>query len=62
MKYHGGVGNFVFIAGIVDTGDKLFTDVVDTGDKALFQVFIYSMTPAINLSPATRTPAIINPQ
>ncbi len=52
----------MFIAGIVDTGDKLFTDVVDTGDKALFQVFIYSMTPAINLSPATRTPAIINPQ
>jgi hypothetical protein len=50
----------VFITGIVHTGDKLFTGVVDTGEKALFQVFIYSMTPAINLLPATMTPATIN--
>ncbi len=33
---------------------------IDTGDKALFQIFIHSMTLAINLSLVTTTPAVIN--
>ncbi len=36
------------IAGVVDTGDKF---IVDTGD----QLSVVTKTPAINLSPVTRT-------
>jgi hypothetical protein len=33
-KFFGGdIRNFMFIAGVVDTSDKLFTGVNDTGDK-----------------------------
>jgi hypothetical protein len=39
---------FSVIAGIVDTGDKF---IVDTGD----QLSAVTTTPAINLSPVTRT-------
>jgi hypothetical protein len=39
---------FSVIAGVVDTGDKFF---VDTGD----QLSAVTMTPAINLTPVTRT-------
>jgi hypothetical protein len=39
---------FSVIVGVVDTGDKFF---VDTGD----QLSAVSTTPAINLSPMTRT-------
>ncbi len=47
----------MFIVGVNDAGDKLFTSVnntgvilsgvSDTGDQASFQIFIDSMTPAI---------------
>jgi hypothetical protein len=47
----------VFIAGVVDSGDKLFTCVNNTGDKLSpvsltpvikHRIFIDSMMPAIN--------------
>jgi hypothetical protein len=50
----------VFIAGINDTGDELFTGVNDTGDYALTQVVIDSMTPAINISPVSTTLLMVN--
>ncbi len=33
LKIRGDIGNSVFIAGIKDTSDKLFTVVNDTGEK-----------------------------
>jgi hypothetical protein len=33
MKIHRDIHNFVFIAGVVETGDKLITSVKHTGDK-----------------------------
>jgi hypothetical protein len=50
----------VFIAGIKDAGDRLFTGVNDTGDYTLSRVLIDSMTPVINLSPLTTTLAMVN--
>ncbi len=48
-KFIAGVCNgFSVIAGVVDTGDKF---IVDTGD----QLSAVTTTPAINLSPVTRT-------
>jgi hypothetical protein len=41
----------VFIAG-----------VIDTGDKAILWIFIDSMIPAINFSPVSTTPGLINHQ
>jgi hypothetical protein len=61
-KICGDIRNFVFIAGINDTGDKLFTGVNDTGDYTLSRVHINSMTPVINLSPVTTTLAMVNRQ
>jgi hypothetical protein len=46
-KILGDIRNFVFIAGIKDTGVKLFTRVNDTGDK-LLQV---SLKPVITPCP-----------
>jgi hypothetical protein len=43
-KIRGDIHNFVFMAGVNDTIDNLFTSVVATGDK-LSQV---SLLPAIN--------------
>jgi hypothetical protein len=43
-KICGDIHNFVFIAGINDTGDKLFTSVNSTNDYALCRVLIDSMT------------------
>ncbi len=54
-KVCGDIRNFVFVAGINDTGDKLLTGVSDTGDNTLSRVHINSMTPVINLSPVTTT-------
>jgi hypothetical protein len=45
----------VCIAGIIDTGDKIFTGVTHTGDQAFSRIFINSMTLAIDLSPVTTT-------
>jgi hypothetical protein len=42
-KIRGDICNFVFIAGVNDAGDKLFTGVNATGDKL-------SLSPAINYS------------
>ncbi len=36
-KIRGDISSFVFIVGINDTGDKVFTGVNDTGDKFLCQ-------------------------
>jgi hypothetical protein len=33
MKFRGNIRNYVFIASVSDTGDKLFTVVSDIGDK-----------------------------
>ncbi len=48
-------------AGVVDTGNKLFTGVVGNGDYDWdwSRIFIHSMTLALNLSPATTTSAMI---
>jgi hypothetical protein len=32
-EIRGDIRNFLFIAGVVDTGDELFTGVNDAGDK-----------------------------
>jgi hypothetical protein len=47
QKIHENIHNFVFIAG-----------VLETGDKALSRIDF--MTPVINLSPVSTTPVIIN--
>ncbi len=44
-KIRGDIRNFVFIAGVNDTGDKLFTGVNDTSD--IFSPV--SLTPVINI-------------
>ncbi len=68
-KIRGDIMNFVFIFGVVDTGDKPFAGVNDTDDK-LWPVsltpeikpchgfFIDSMTPAINFFAVTTTSAM----
>ncbi len=38
---------------------RFFRESVGTGDYALYRIFIDSMTPAINLSPVTTTPAML---
>ncbi len=43
-KIRGDIGNSVFIAGIKDTSDKLFTVVNDTGEK----LSLVSLLSAIN--------------
>jgi hypothetical protein len=43
IKIRGDIRNFVFIASVVDTSDKLFTVVNDTGDEVLVLLL-----PAIN--------------
>jgi hypothetical protein len=49
----------MFITGVNDTGEKLFSGVVDTGDKFIVdtgdQLSAVTTTPAINLSPVSRT-------
>ncbi len=50
----------MFVDGINNTGDKLFTGINDTGDYTLTQVLIDSMTLVINLSPVTTTLAMVN--
>ncbi len=46
-KIRGDTRNFVFIAGVVDTGDKLFTGVIDIGDTGI--VVTDKLSPVIKL-------------
>jgi hypothetical protein len=50
----GDIHNFVIIAGVNNTVDKLFTDVKDTSDI----VSPVTKTPVMNLSPMSMTPAM----
>jgi hypothetical protein len=59
MKILGYICNFVFIAGVNDTGGHIIAGVVDNDDKALFRIFIKFVTLVVNLSPVTMTPTII---
>jgi hypothetical protein len=54
MKIRRDIHNFVFIVGVVDNGDKLFTVVYDTGDELL----PVSLLPAINHCRCPLTPVI----
>ncbi len=58
-KILAGIFNFVFIAGVNDTGGRIIAGVVDNDNKALFWIFIKSVTLVINLSPVTTTLGII---
>jgi hypothetical protein len=46
-KIRGDTRNFVFIAGVVDTGDELFTGVIDIGDTGI--VVTDKLSPVIKL-------------
>ncbi len=37
-KIRGDIREWIFIAGVIDTGDKLFSDVNDTGEKFIVGV------------------------
>ena len=69
-KIHGDICELMFITGVNDTGEKLFSGVNDTGEKFIAgvidtgekfivyngdQLSAVTTTPAINLSPVTRT-------
>jgi hypothetical protein len=45
-KIHEDIHNFVFIAGVNDTGDNLFTGINDAGDLLLL-LSLVSLTPVI---------------
>jgi hypothetical protein len=55
MKIRRDTHNFMFIAVVVDSGDKLFTGVNDTGDKlspvSLLLAKNYRLTPVIKPGP-----------
>jgi hypothetical protein len=40
-KIRGDIRNFVFITGVNDTGDKLFTGATNTGEKLSLVPFFY---------------------
>ncbi len=58
-KIRGDIRELIFIIGVNDTGEKLVSGVNDTGDKFIIdtgdQLSAVTTTPAINLSPVTRT-------
>ncbi len=42
-KIRGDIHNFVFMTGVVDTGNKLFVGVNDTGDRLIWLLILFIM-------------------
>ncbi len=62
-KIRGDIGKFMFITGVKDTRDPLFTSVNYTVNSPLsttpaIKLSLFSTTPAIHLSPLSLTPVI----